>query len=98
MLPPVQLQRVVRADVTVDGVVVGSIGQGLLCLVGLCRTDTMEDCKWIAGKILGTRLFPGGPEGNEQWKSSVAQIGGGVLLVSQFTLFAVTKVRAPACA
>jgi D-aminoacyl-tRNA deacylase len=81
----------------VEGRVVGAIGPGLLCLVGLCRGDTTDDAKWITNKILGTKLFakPAGDGPDTpvaQWKASVKDMSGEVLLVSQFTLFALCKV------
>ncbi|KAJ3369255.1 MCM DNA helicase complex subunit [Kappamyces sp. JEL0680] len=84
-----ELRRVHKASVTVEGAVVGQIGRGLLCLVGITRGDTKEDVEYIASKILSLKLFPNA-EGVE-WKESVASLGGGVLSVSQFTLFASTK-------
>jgi D-aminoacyl-tRNA deacylase len=79
------VQRVTEARVRVDDRVVGEIGQGLLVLVGVGKHDTEEDVKYLAGKIPNLRLFKGG-EGKEIDRS-VLDIGGSVLLVSQFTLF-----------
>lgn len=78
------VQRINEGDVTVDGVSVGSIDRGLLVYLGAARGDTEEDVGYTAGKIAGLRIFA-----NEEGKMSlsVADIGGAVLLVSQFTLF-----------
>ena len=85
------------ASVTVEGKVVGAIDRGLMCLVGVCRSDTLDDARWIANKILGTKFFPPtAPDGSistcENWKANVQQVAGQLLLVSQFTLFAICKV------
>src|SRR5678816_3468782 len=83
------IQRVRSASVTIDGQVVGSIGRGLLILLGIETVDTPDDCEWLAGKIVSQRLFP---SGEEPWARSVKEIEGGeVLLVSQFTLHASTR-------
>jgi D-tyrosyl-tRNA(Tyr) deacylase len=80
------VQRVTSASVEVDGEIVGKIGPGLLCLVGLRDTDTDKDADYIARKILGLRLWPS-PDGSKAWDQNVQQRGYGVLCVSQFTLF-----------
>ncbi|MEQ1859072.1 MAG: D-aminoacyl-tRNA deacylase [Chthoniobacteraceae bacterium] len=82
------IQRVSSASVTVEAEVVGAIGRGLLVLVGKEDADTAEDIEWLAGKIVAMRLFgdDAGP-----WAKSVIEIGGEVLVVSQFTLHASTK-------
>lgn len=82
------LQRVTSASVTVEGEVVGSIERGLLVLVGKEEADTAEDIEWLAAKIVALRLFgdDAGP-----WAKNVIEIGGDVLIVSQFTLHASTK-------
>ena len=69
--------------------VCGEIGPGVLCLVGICSTDTAEEVKWASQKILNTRLWDSA-EG-KPWNVSVKDQGGGVLLVSQFTLHGVLK-------
>jgi D-tyrosyl-tRNA(Tyr) deacylase/MAF protein len=79
------LQRVSRASVTVDGETLGSVGLGLLVLAGVRRGDSPADGEWIAEKIVGLRIFP--DEGGRM-NRSVVEAGGGVLLVSQFTLYA----------
>jgi len=82
------IQRVSSARVTVEGEVVGQIGKGLLVLAGKEEADTAEDIAWLAGKIVGLRLF--GAEAGP-WERNVIEVGGDVLVVSQFTLFASTK-------
>jgi D-tyrosyl-tRNA(Tyr) deacylase len=81
-------QRVSKASVTVEGRVIGAIGQGLLVLVGIAGDDTDEDIAWLAGKIAGQKLFA--DEGGRM-NLSVTEAGAGVLVVSQFTLLASTR-------
>jgi D-aminoacyl-tRNA deacylase len=78
------LQRVLNASVEVDGAPVASIGRGLLVLAGLHESDTDTDMEFIAGKILGARIFN---DAGGVMNLSVAETGGEVLLVSQFTLY-----------
>jgi len=80
----VVLQRVSRAAVRVNGAVSGQIGLGFLVLVGFAPTDTDETLSWMAEKVLGLRLF-GDAEG--KMNLGLADVGGGVLVVSQFTLY-----------
>jgi D-aminoacyl-tRNA deacylase len=80
----VVLQRVSRAEVRVAGKGVGKIGTGFLALVGFAPTDTDAALDWMADKILGLRLF-GDDEG--KMNRDLAEVGGGVLVVSQFTLY-----------
>ena len=87
------LQRVSRAEVRVEGRVVGRIGAGLLLLVGFTETDGDEVVAWTAEKVAGLRVF-GDDEG--RMNRSVEDIAGGVLVVSQFTLYGdVRKGRRP---
>ncbi len=82
------IQRVAEATVSVDGVVVGAIANGLLVFLGIEDADTDEDLQWLSGKITNIRLF------NDQMgvmNYSLKDMGGDVLLVSQFTLHAATK-------
>ena len=72
----------------VAGETVAAIGHGLLVFLGVEETDVNEDIEWLAGKVAGLRLFP---EEAGPWNRNVAEAGGEVLLVSQFTLFASTK-------
>ena len=80
----VVLQRVARARVVVAGEVVGEIGRGLLVLLGVARDDTAEQARWLADKVVSLRLF-GDDDGNIN--RDVTEAGGGVLVVSQFTLY-----------
>lgn len=82
------IQRVTSADVSVECEIVGRIGCGLLALVGKEDADTIEDIDWLAGKIVGLRIFA---DETGAMNRSVQDIGGEILLVSQFTLFASTK-------
>jgi len=82
------IQRVSSASVTIEGNVSGEIGQGLLILIGIEDADTSEDIDWLCGKITRLRIF-GDDEG--LMNRSVVDVDGGLLVVSQFTLFASTK-------
>jgi D-tyrosyl-tRNA(Tyr) deacylase len=89
----VVLQRVSRAAVRVDGKTLGEIGRGFLVLVGFAPTDSAAILEWMADKILGLRLF-GDAEG--KMNRDLAEVGGAVLVVSQFTLYGdVKKGRRP---
>ncbi len=78
------MQRVLEASVKVDGKVVGEIGEGLLILLGVADTDTDEDIKFLAEKAAGLRIFR---DENDKMNLSLNDIGGEVLIVSQFTLY-----------
>ncbi|MFN4974091.1 MAG: D-aminoacyl-tRNA deacylase [Bacteroidota bacterium] len=82
------VQRVSSASVTVEQQITGHIGKGLLVLVGIEEADQKEDIEWMAGKIVNLRIFP-----DEQgvMNRSCLESGGEILLVSQFTLHAMTK-------
>ena len=82
------VQRVSRASVTVDGVVVGEIGQGLLVLVGVTTTDSEADAAALATKLAGLRIFS---DEESKMNLSVTDVGGAVLVVSQFTLYGSTR-------
>jgi len=87
------VQRVSRASVTVERTVVGEIGPGLLILVGVTHGDTSNDARVLGSKIAGLRVFA---DDSGLMNRSVAEIGGEVLLVSQFTLVGdVRKGRRP---
>ena len=89
----VVVQRVLEAEVLVDGVSVGRIGRGLALLVGLAIGDDHADVEWMARKVVGLRVFDDGAAGGER---SVVEIAGEVLAVSQFTLAAdCSKGRRP---
>ena len=78
------VQRVTKAAVTVDESVVGTIGLGLLVLLGVSRSDTTASADYMIDKLLGLRVFED-PEG--KMNLSVREVGGAMLVVSQFTLF-----------
>ena len=82
------VMRVKHASVTIDGRVNGAIGQGLLILLGVAPTDTPALCDKLAEKALGLRIFC---DENGKMNRSLADVGGQVLVVSQFTLFANCK-------
>lgn len=78
------VQRVARASVTVDGEVTGAIERGLLVLLGVAPTDTEKEQDWLARKVVGLRIFP---DDDGKMNLSLSDIGGGMLVVSQFTLY-----------
>jgi len=84
----VVLQRVSQASVKVAGASIGEIGKGLLLLVGFAEGDAEADLVWMADKIIGLRVF-----GDEAGKMnlSLADVGGALLVVSQFTLYGDTR-------
>lgn len=82
------LQRVREARVEVDGQVVGSIGRGLVVLLGIARTDTRADAEYLADKIIGLRIFP---DEAHKMNRSVVDAGGALLVISQFTLYGDTR-------
>ena len=82
------IQRVSRASVSIGGTVKSSIGNGLLVLLGICSDDTEEDVNWLVKKIANLRVF-GDDEG--VMNRSVTDVGGDILVVSQFTLYASYK-------
>jgi D-tyrosyl-tRNA(Tyr) deacylase len=82
------IQRVTRAEVSIDGSIKSAIGKGLLVFLGIEEPGTMEDITWLSNKIVQLRIF------NDEMgvmNVSVKESGGGILLVSQFTLHASTK-------
>lgn len=82
------VQRVCESSVEVDGKVVGSIDKGLMVLLGITHEDKTEDVAWLSGKLTKMRLFR---DEDDRMNLSVKDVGGKVLVVSQFTLFASTK-------
>jgi D-tyrosyl-tRNA(Tyr) deacylase len=82
------IQRVSRASVTIEGITRSAIGKGILVLVGIEDADTMEDIEWLCGKLVNLRIFN---DDEGVMNVSVKDIGGDILLVSQFTLHASTK-------
>ena len=82
------IQRVAAAKVSIGGVVRGEIQQGLLVLLAVEEADTAEDIEWLSGKIVRLRVFN---DENGVMNRSVQEAGGGILLISQFTLFASTR-------
>ncbi len=84
----VVLQRVSRASVTIGGRVTGAIGRGFLLLAGFHLTDTAEQVDWMAAKVAGLRLFA---DAEGKMNLGLAEVEGGVLVVSQFTLYGDTE-------
>lgn len=82
------IQRVSHASVTIDGKVKATIDNGLLVLLGVCTEDTVEDAAWLVKKTASLRIFS---DENGVMNLSVKDIGGKVLVVSQFTLMASYK-------
>ncbi|MBR2184619.1 MAG: D-tyrosyl-tRNA(Tyr) deacylase [Prevotella sp.] len=82
------LQRVSHASVTIDGTVRSSIGEGLLVLLGCENADTIEDISWLTHKIANLRIFD---DEAGVMNKSILDIGGDILVVSQFTLWASYK-------
>jgi D-tyrosyl-tRNA(Tyr) deacylase len=80
----VLLQRVSRAEVRIHGRTAGRIAKGLLILVGFTATDSEDQLTWMADKILGLRIFS---DAEDKMNLSVTDVGGSVLVVSQFTLY-----------
>jgi len=82
------VQRVARASVRIDGQPRAEIGPGFLVLLGVHKEDTSDDVAWMARKIAGLRVFA---DQDGQMNQSLAQVGGQILVVSQFTLIASTR-------
>ena len=82
------IQRVTRARVTVDDRVVGEIEKGLVVLLGVARDDTKSDADYLASKIVALRIFD---DADGKMNVSVKDVGGGLLVVSQFTLYGDTR-------
>ena len=84
----VVVQRVSEASVTIDGKIVASINNGLLILLGIVNEDTQEDINWLCNKIVNLRVFG---DGNDVMNTSLLDVNGDVIVVSQFTLHASTN-------
>jgi D-tyrosyl-tRNA(Tyr) deacylase len=82
------VQRVSAASVKVDGAVVGEVNRGLLVLLGVAPGDGRPEVEWLAGKVARLRIFP---DDDGKMNRSVADVGGQVLVVSQFTLYGDTR-------
>ncbi len=82
------VQRVSEAVVTIDRVNHGAIGSGMVVLLAIEEPDSTADIEWLTGKIVRLRIFP---DQTGMMNRSVREIGGDILLISQFTLFASTK-------
>jgi len=78
------IQRVTRASVTIDGETVGEIGNGLVVLLGIARDDTTDDADYLVPKIAALRIFD---DAEGKMNRSLKDTGGGLLIVSQFTLY-----------
>jgi D-aminoacyl-tRNA deacylase len=82
------IQRVSNASVAVDGQCVGSIDIGFLILLGVTHEDTEQDANWLASKVTQLRIFS---DDEGKMNLDLSQVGGRILVISQFTLFAATK-------
>ena len=82
------IQRVSKASVTIEGTVKSAIGKGFLVLIGICEDDSLEDVEWQVKKIANLRVFD---DEEGVMNRSIMDIGGEILVVSQFTLFASYK-------
>ena len=78
------VQRVSRAQVAIDGAVVGQIGPGLLVLLGVAPSDTLAQASWLAEKLVGLRVFP---DDAGKMNRDLREVGGAMLIVSQFTVY-----------
>lgn len=78
------VQRVVRAQVVIDGETVGAIDAGLVVLLGIAHADTPEQATWLAQKIVGLRIFN---DADGKMNRDLLDVGGAMLIVSQFTLY-----------
>ena len=84
----VTIQRVSEASVTINGIIKSAITNGLLILAGFEESDNAEDLEWMSNKITNLRIFS---DENGQMNLSVKEVGGDIIVVSQFTLHALTK-------
>jgi D-tyrosyl-tRNA(Tyr) deacylase len=84
------VQRVISGRVTVHGRVVGEIGNGLVVLASVERNDTDDQIRWMAEKLVGLRIFRSA-DGDKHFDQDVKQVGGSILLISNFTVAAATR-------
>lgn len=84
----VVIQRVSSAKVAANGALISEIGSGLLVYLGVAHGDQQDDVTWVAGKVCRMRLFP---DSEGKMNLNVKEVGGEILVVSQFTLYASTK-------
>ena len=82
------IQRTTKADVKVDGEVLGEIGTGLVVLLGIKQDDDAKDLEYLVEKLCGLRIFS---DADGKFNDSLEDVGGSVLLISQFTLYADTR-------
>ena len=82
------IQRVTHASVTIEGQIKGKIDNGYLILLGVCEEDSMEDVEWLVKKIANLRIFA---DDEDKMNLSILNVKGSILLVSQFTLCALTR-------
>ena len=82
------IQRVSQASVTINGVIKSSIKKGYIILAGFEDADTPEDIEWTANKLVNLRIFD---DENDQMNLSIKDVGGDIIIVSQFTLHAITR-------
>ena len=80
----VVLQRVSRAQVTIEGRISGAVARGFCLLVGFTHSDTLEQVRWMAEKVIGLRVFQ---DAGDKMNLALADVGGAILVVSQFTLY-----------
>jgi D-tyrosyl-tRNA(Tyr) deacylase len=78
------VQRVSRANVVIEGETVGEIAAGLVTLLGVTHTDTSEQARWLAEKVVGLRIFN---DGDGKMNRDLIEVGGAMLIISQFTLY-----------
>lgn len=78
------IQRCSRAEVRIEGEVVGKIGKGFVLLVGITHNDTQNDAEYLAKKVAGMRIFE---DADDKMNLSIAEVGGEILSISQFTLY-----------
>ena len=78
------IQRVSEARVSINGTTVGAIRTGAVVLLGISKLDTEKDADYLSDKVLGLRIFP---DGNGKMNLNIAEAGGSILVVSQFTLY-----------